>query len=323
MKQFTVPILLITFNRPNHVRRVLGSLRNQEPVELYVFQDGARDGNSMDKERCAVCRRVIEEDVDWDCQVHTYYSKENLGCGKGPLTAIQWFFRNVERGIVMEDDCLPHPDFYGYCEELLQRYKDDPSVVYVASTLYSDRWQCEASYGFSHYMVSGAWAAWSRLMDGYDFDLKDVNAEQFKAICRKQVKEKAESDWWYFKLMEIQQDNRKKDYWDYQMQIHLFRTGGLVIHPKKNLVSNIGFDAEGTHTSENDGRGNLQSYPILPLKHPSQKTVNLNMDYLAFAKIHSRGVLCDAVSYLYRRMLYDDGMWHRLLMLYKRMKHGK
>jgi hypothetical protein len=317
-----VPVLLITFNRPNHVQRVLGSLREQEVRELYVFQDGAREGNQSDEEKCAECRRVIETEVDWECQVHTYYPETNLGCGRGPLSAFAWFFKNVEMGIVMEDDCLPHPDFFGYCEELLHRYKDDEEVLYVATTLYDNRWKCEASYGFSRYMVSGAWAAWSRLMEGYDFDLKDVDAKRFRSECRKLVLEKAESDWWYFKMKEIQQDVKKKDYWDYQMQIHLFRASGLVIHPASNLVSNIGFDAEGTHTSENDGRGNLPTYPILPLRHPEGKSVDQRMDSKAFAKTHSRGLWKDTVSNLYRQMLYDEGIWHWLLQLYKRMKHG-
>ena len=126
------PVLLITFNRPDHVRRVLSVIRAMQPATLFIFQDGAREGNAVDVEKCAQVRAVVQELVDWDCDLHTNYADRNFGCGAGPMTGIDWFFNQVEEGIVMEDDCLPHPDFFGYCEELLDRRRTIrvPTVQY-------------------------------------------------------------------------------------------------------------------------------------------------------------------------------------------------
>ena len=140
---FNTPILLITFNRPDHTRRVLTEILKQEPLSLYVSQDGAREGNENDRVKCQDVRNVVNELTDAyavgqkDFMLHTLYQEKNLGCGSGPQAGITWFFENVEQGIIMEDDCLPHPDFFPYCEELLNRYKGT-EVKFINSTLYDE-----------------------------------------------------------------------------------------------------------------------------------------------------------------------------------------
>ena len=314
-------VLLITFNRPDHTARVLAAIREQRPDDLYVFQDGARSDHPEDKEKCAQVREAIARLVDWDCQLHTCYAEQNLGCGAGPMTGISWFFSQVDEGIVMEDDCLPHPDFFGYCEELLERYRNVPEVRFINSTLYDDRWSCEASYGFSRYMVTGAWAGWKRTWQGFDLDLKNLDAKRFRKHVLQLTGNRGEANWWYAIVREIQQDERKKSYWDFQMQIHLFRESALTIHPRVNLVSNIGFDSEGTHTFTNeDQRGDRPVFPILPLIHPSEMTVDKEKDTSCWAKARSMGWWKDMAYYWYNTLLWSDGIGHRLLMAYKGMK---
>lgn len=330
------PILLITFNRPDHTRRVLDRILEAKPQELYVFQDGAREGNANDVAKCAEVRQVI--DTLWNNylshegpknekqqpRLHRYYSDINLGCGPGPMTGITWFFDNVEQGIVMEDDCLAHPDFFGYCEELLRRYKNYPQVQFINSTLYHDRWKCDASYGFSHYMVTGAWAAWRRTWQGFDLDLHSLDAKAFRRQVYRLTKSKTEADWWYAKVKDIQRDTEKKSYWDFQMQVHLFLNNAFTIHPKVNLISNIGFDAEGTHTLANDGRGDKSVFPILPLEHPKEVAIaHYSLDIDCFGKTKPQKAWAWFVHHIYLEMLYSEGWMHRLLMKYKSIKHGK
>ena len=301
---FQTPILLITFNRPDHTRRVLTEILKQDPQALYVCQDGPRERNENDRIKCQEVRDVIDELIsvysknNKHFKLHTLYQPINLGCGPSPAAGISWFFEYVEQGIVMEDDCLPHPDFFGYCEELLERYKENEHVQFINATLYHDRWKCDASYGFSHYMITGAWAAWRETWQGFDLDLLDLNAWKFRCHVMRLTRNRAEANWWYFKVKEIQKDKAKKSYWDYQMQIHLFCNSALTIHPKVNLISNIGFDAEGTHTTFNDGDGNKPIFPILPLQHPTKMHVNAVMDAKCFAKRQSRGWLVDTLSFV-------------------------
>ena len=323
---YGTPILLITFNRPSHTKRVLTEILKVEPQYLYVFQDGPREGNATDIMKCQEVREVIQELVSSYSEVHpnftlsTLYSSQNLGCGPGPVKGFTWFFANVEQGVVMEDDCLPHPDFFEYSEELLNRYKDNEDIMFINSTLYDDRWKCEASYDFTHHKCSGAWASWSRAMKGYDVDLKQINPKEFYKKAKNTYYCRAEYDWWYFKVLEIQRDTEKKSYWDYQMTIHIINSGGMCINPRVNLISNIGFDAEGTHTLCDDGRGNKAVYPIMPLTHPQHIYVDKKRDYICFAKVTSGGWLKDMIGCIYKTMYYSSGFSNKLLHIYKRLK---
>ena len=318
---YNTPILLITFNRPDHVRQVLSEIRKQQPAQLFVCQDGAREGNALDMERVQQVRDVITELVDWPCELHTLYQEKNLGCGPGPAAGITWFFEQVEMGIVMEDDCLPHADFFGYCEELLTRYKDDEQLQFINATLYHDRWKCLASYGYSRYMVTGAWAGWRRTWKGFDLDMNTWHPWQFRKQVKRLTKSTTEANWWYWKLKEIQADTSKKSYWDYQMQMVLFRNEAVTVHPAKNLISNIGFDAEGTHTLSNDGRGDREVFGVLPLTHPTDKTINHPMDVDCFGKTQPQSCYRNTVQFLYQYMLRNHGVLHALLNLYKKIKN--
>ena len=316
------PVLLITFNRPTHTRRVLESILSAQPRELYVFQDGIRTGNENDIVKSAQVRETIADMTKGlPVNVHTYYSDKNWGCGAGPMTGITWFFNQVERGIVMEDDCLPHPDFYSYCEELLERYDSNEQVRFINATLYRDRWKCEHSYDFSRYMVTGAWAGWRRTWQGFDLDLNDLDAKKFRRHVWKLTGHIVDATWWYSLVKEIQQDKNKKSYWDYQMQIHLFRENALTIHPRCNLVSNIGFDSEGTHTLDNDcSQGNREVFPILPLDHPTTIAVDKERDFSCWSKSISLGWLKDRIGYIYADLLWSNGIGHKILMRYKKNK---
>jgi hypothetical protein len=316
-----IPILLITFNRPDHVRQVLTEVRKQQPAQLFVCQDGAREGNQLDAERVQEVRNMVRELVDWPCELHTLYQEKNLGCGPGPAAGISWFFEHVEMGIVMEDDCLPHPDFFAYCEELLTRYKDDEQVQFINATLYHDQWKCDASYGYSRYMVTGAWAGWRETWQGFDLDMHSWNAWKFRKQVKRLTNSSTEANWWYWKLKEIQADTSKKSYWDYQMQMHLFRNNAVTIHPQKNLISNIGFDAEGTHTLSNDGRGDKKVYPILPLAHPYNITIDSALDVNCFGKTQPQSAYKNLVQFVYQYMLRSRGVLHTMLMVYKKLKN--
>ncbi len=314
------PILLITFNRPTHTRRVWEEIIKQKPKHVFVFQDGVREGIINDNQKCKEVREIFEAKLDWDFELKTYYSDTNLGCGLGPGTGISWFFENVNQGIIMEDDCLPHPDFFPFCEEMLSRYRKSKNVMAVGTTTYHDDYPCSDSYLFSRYFTGGAWATWKRAWEGFSFDLMDVDVKSFKSTVRKQFYSIVETNWWVSKVKQIQEDTSRKQYWDYQMQIHLLRNNGLAIRPQKNLISNIGFDPEGTHTHVNDSRGAREVFPCYPLKHPLYITVNKRYDYLFMAKEHRKRLDKYIISSIYNYMNNSAGGLNRILQFYKSRK---
>ena len=154
----------------------------------------------------------------------------------------------------------------------------------------------------------------------YDIDLKSVDAKAFHRKCKKLLYERIEADWWYFKLLEIQKDNAKKSYWDYQCLIVLLLNSGVSIMPQRNLISNIGFDEEGTHTLSNNGYGDRTVFPIMPLNHPQRIVVDDARDARCFAKVHSRGFVKDRLTFMYQSMANTQGFTLTMLRVYKKLK---
>ena len=177
---FKTPILLITFNRPEHTRRVLEVILNQEPLSLYVSQDGAREGNENDRIKCQEVRDVVTELTSAyktkhpHFKLHTLFQKTNLGCGPGPAAGITWFFENVEHGIIIEDDCLLSKSGFQFYEDLLIRYKDDERISAITATNLHLKWRSKrSSYLFSTVGAGtlGCWASWARAWKKFDYSI--------------------------------------------------------------------------------------------------------------------------------------------------------
>ena len=272
---FKTPVLLICFNRPTPTRRVLESILAAEPQNLYVFQDGAREGKETDVQKCQAVRDVVKELTtlysceNKDFSLHTNYSTNNLGCGRGPYTAISWLFENEECGIILEDDCVAHLDFFPYCEELLEKYKDDYRIGHIGGSNYGYSVE-DASYLFSggHFQTWG-WATWKRSWEQMDYYLDNISFSDFRTIIRKYYKSFRQRIYWWYIFDMVKKDRMGESCWDYQYIFSYWKQRQLIICPKSHLVTNIGDGSDATHThGNNDGMINRKLSPIMPLVHP-------------------------------------------------------
>ena len=283
-----VPILLITFNRPDHVRQVLTEILKQNPQDLYVCQDGARENNTIDCAKCQEVREVINELTSTyaisnkEFRLHTLYQDMNLGCGPGPAAGISWFFNQVEMGIILEDDAVPHPDFFEYATILLEKYKDDESVRAIGSMKLYDEKFGDGSYYFS--MMNRtlcAWASWRRAWNYFDYEMKQYSIKDLRKAMKRYGATLREIEYWQERLEEIHVDCLGGSSWDQQFWMTIWLTGGKGICPNSNLSSNIGFDQFGTHTTDSNNVGSERpTEPILPLTHPSDTSVQRESDLL-------------------------------------------
>ena len=243
---YKTPILLITFNRADHVRNALTEIRKVQPSELYIAQDGPRTDRPDDKAKIQAVRDVIKEMVDWPCNLHTHYSEINLGCGRGPYEAMSWFFRNVEKGIILEDDILPHPLFWNYMENLLERYKNDDRIGMVTAHNLHRKYSRHHSYYFSRDMAGTlGWGTWRRVWENFDFNIKFDNEAYDKVLrerhipylCRKR------SCAYYEKWL----SGDRHDCWDYQFDYYLLLNNYLNIRANSCLTSHEGDGEDATH----------------------------------------------------------------------------
>lgn len=244
---YTTPILLITFNRPTHVKNALQEIRKQQPRTLYVFQDGPRATHPDDTEKLQKVRDLIDEMVDWKCDIKLNYQKQNLGCGRGPYEAMSWFFRNVEMGIILEDDVVPHPLFFAYMKELLERYKDDQQIGFIAGHNINRRYSQKNSYYFT-FETEGTlgWGTWRRTWMDMNFDVQyDYN--DFESAMKKYGMPLFYRKSEHQKYQEILSKDRH-DHWDYQIEYCLRLKGYINIKPNSCLTSHEGVDEDATHS---------------------------------------------------------------------------
>ena len=268
------PVALFVFNRPDVTRRVFEQVRMAKPENLFVVVDGPR--NEADKQKTDQVKKIVEN-VDWKCQVFKNYSDTNMGCDVRIATGINWVFQNVDRAIFLEDDCLPHPSFFRFCDELLEKYKNDPKIMHISGDNFqheNKKFICNESYYFSRISQSWGWATWKRAWLLQDKDMKRWPETKSSNLLGKIFHDKAIVAYWEDLLQKFY--DKKRINWDGQWTFACFVNNGLCIMPKVNLISNIGFGDGATHTRQHNHKfSNLPVSAIkFPLTHPDKKMVN-------------------------------------------------
>lgn len=269
MDKIKIPVLFIVFNRPHTTRKVFEVIREVKPERLYIAADGPRN-----KEESGICKEVrnIATNVDWNCEVETLFHDENKGCGSGPVAGISWFFANEEYGVILEDDCVPTRSFFRFCEELLERYKDDERIMHINGNNYGaakeNFFSSDYSYHFGSMPQAWGWASWRRAWQKFDWKINNldqfINAGFLESIFTEEKYVKKQIKRW-----ELVQGG-KRDIWDFQWQFSVISNHGLTIVPKCNLITNIGFGKNATHTkNKNSVKADLKTDQIqFPLNHP-------------------------------------------------------
>jgi hypothetical protein len=267
------PVLLIVFNRPDKVEQMVAALREIKPSTLYIAADGPRDNRPTDSERCTATRAVIET-IDWPCTVHKRYQDKNLGCKIGVSSAITWFFENVEAGIILEDDCIPTLDFFLYATDMLTRYQDS-TVMHINGTTFTQATD-SLSYHFSHIPLVWGWATWRRAWQHYDVAMTTLPQTVQAMRGRNMFNSSAFRAFWTRLFMHI--ITAQVDTWDAQWVHTVFAHNGICITPRSNLIHNIGFDTDATHTTESVAFARPHERLPFPLNHPATLAIDTAAD---------------------------------------------
>lgn len=247
----TTAVLLLIFNRPATTDRVFEQIRQAKPTRLYIAADGPRTDQPDDLRRCLAARTIVER-VDWKCDVRTLFRDSNLGLKRAVVSAIDWLFDQEREGIVLEDDCLPNRSFFWFCEELLERYRDDERVMHICGSNYLfGEHPISASYYFSRLPEVWGWATWNRAWKWFDRTLESFGT--FKEGERlADFMPDAEMRQWFMSYLEeaSQFIDRREGVWSSQWAYAISTQNGLTIVPSVNLVANIGIGGDATNSSD-------------------------------------------------------------------------
>lgn len=244
------PVLFLVFNRPEPTFRVFESIREARPEKLYVAADGPRSNRPNEAQFCMQVRSLVER-VDWPCQVKTLFREQNVGCRRAVSEAITWFFESEEEGIILEDDCLPAPDFFRFCSEALGAYRSDLRVMHVGGHVLLEAPDKEDLF-FSHLVPIWGWATWRRAWNAFDTDMNRI--DELDRLPLKQ--------WFGSQASNVRKAIRrihdgKVDAWGARWALSVLVNEGLSVLPRSNLISNVGFGKDATHTKVDSHVANL------------------------------------------------------------------
>ncbi|MBK1854945.1 glycosyltransferase family 2 protein [Verrucomicrobiaceae bacterium 5K15] len=286
-------VIFIIYARADHTERVFSHIRAAHPRHLYVIADGPKPGSDSDYAACDAARAVIQ--VDWQCELTLDYSEENLGCQRRIHSGISKAFEQFDRAIILEDDCLPHPDFFTFCDLMLERYQDDAEVMHICGSNFVHPKHFKRSYAFNQYATPWGWATWKRAWQHIDLNMTGFLEQSASIERRMQISPKAFAKL-SSRLHKVQSGEVCS--WAYPWLSSILALDGLCITPQQNLISNIGFGERSTHTSDPDSPFANKATSELPdeLSHPDQVALDRRVqreifDFFFGGKHRKRGVL--------------------------------
>lgn len=288
--KFTTPVAFIIFNRPDTTERVFSEIAKAKPPKLLVVADGARTNKIGEAEKVATTRAIIQR-VDWDCEVLTNFSEVNLGCKVRVSSGIDWVFEQVEEAIILEDDCLPDATFFRFCQEMLERYRGDQRIGMISGDNFQfGQKRNNDSYYFSKYVHIWGWATWrDRWQNSYDGELKKWPSIRDDGWLLDILGNADEVESWTDVFERMYKS--KVDTWDYQWVFANWVEGRINVMPNVNLISNIGFGADATHTIRDSHLANLPIDKMLfPLQHPVGVFKNLKADTYTFQQCFNASI---------------------------------
>ena len=270
------PVLFCIFNRPELTRQVFGRIREARPEKLLVVSDAARHDREGESDWVAEARAIVDE-VDWDCEVVKNFADQNMGCKQRIASGITWAFEQTDELIILEDDCLPDATFFGYCDELLKCYRDQPEIMMISGNNFQPASCTADSYYFSHWPHIWGWATWKRAWQHFDADVSDWPQRREENFFAPMFPAAADQRHWE-RVMENQHAGLI-DTWDFPWTYTCWKEGGLTILPDQNLVTNIGFGVSATHTTDAESRlACLPTHPMPKLTHPKSIVRNVEAD---------------------------------------------
>ena len=280
------PVVFVIFNRPETTKRVFAEIARARPRRLLVVADGPRPNRPGEAERCSTARAIVER-VDWDCEVSSHYSDENLGLARRYATGLGWVFEQVAEAIILEDDCLPHPSFFRFCSELLERYRDDERVMTICGDNYLfGRKRVPHSYFFHRVPGTYGLATWRRAWQHYDFEMSRWPELRETSFLEETLRDAQAVKYW--RQMFDWTHSGTLGTWDSQWVLTLWEQHGLAATTSVNLVSNIGFGPGAVHhTSTDHPAANIPMEEIkFPLQHPPTVLPDSKADRLIFENIY-------------------------------------
>lgn len=292
---------IVIFKRNEKAQALYNVLKEVQPDKLFIIADGPRD--EKEAVACEETRKVFAT-IEWPCEVFRNYSETNMGCCKRPYSGFNWVFDNVDEAILLEDDCIPSIDFFRFCDQMLEKYRFDTRIMQICGTNLLGQWNCDGdSYFFAQWASCWGWASWSRAWKLYDLQMNAWHNKRVKNLVEQRLGKRI------YNIRKSVFDEHAEmgetlTAWDHQWSFARTINSGLSVTPSVNLVSNIGFGADATHTSDMS-ETHLEAYPMrFPLQHPQSVMPDTQFDLEMAKLVYNARPLYEKVIRRIKRILH-------------------
>ncbi|WP_233077983.1 hypothetical protein [Rheinheimera soli] len=289
MNDFDVPVVLFLFKRIDKSVEIIRQISKVKPMRIYLLSDAGR--NDSEQKLVEECRRLVESEITWECEIVRKYATENIGVFGNIAEGARWVFEQESFAIFLEDDNLPELTFFQFCKEMKDRYENEERILWVCGTNYLKSYEPEngASYVITKNMMPCGWASWSKkFLKYYDGELKLYQ----DVYLRERVRHEYRSEKLYIQdtynlkyELEHKLLNGRFYSWDYQMSFSIRVHNLFAIVPKYNQIKNIGIDDDSTHGGSDSTDlmlkrfCNLDTKPmVFPLIHPKSLLIDLKFE---------------------------------------------
>lgn len=295
------PVLLIIFKRPQTTKKVLESLSKVKPSRLYVAMNAPRDNVKGELEKCLETRKLINT-INWQCNIQTLIRNNNLECGESIKTAIDWFFENEEEGIILEDDIVPDMDFYDYCDYMLEKYRNSDLIQQITGWNYLNK-NKNINYKYSYYYScitsSWGWCTWKKIWIDFDVSMKGIVWNNIKEKLIKKGFPSYSIRYYKYIFDRVKEEIYGLNTWDYQFLFNMIDKDRYSISPTYNMINNVGFGKDATHTTKNGFKIDNKYQPIFPLIEPN---VIGHCSYLDIMRVKDENIKMTLFSYLIKNI---------------------
>jgi len=238
----SIPALIIAYRRTEQVLRIIEVLSKAGVTKIYLALDSAGDENPFAKaESESLLYSLLDLKEESSLEILIAKHSENVGCSAAVLSACDWFFSNEEYGIILEDDCIPSPDFVTFALSAKTMIERHPNLWIACGTQFAPSPLVDDVWMTSRYALIWGWATnrdkWRLIVDSI------MTPQKIGRFCFVDTSERQ-----YWNAGSRRSSLGIVDAWDNVLISQMIAQGAEAILPRASLVSNVGFDSAATHT---------------------------------------------------------------------------
>lgn len=252
LEKVDLPVLVIGYKRVNTLRVILEKCLKKTNSVIFVSMDGVNgEANQFENAARDLVRLLHRENPD---RFRVRLHDRNLGSAVNVISSLDWFYSEVNRGVILEDDCVPEDTFFEYAVSALSFIESESRIWFCSGYRPEIEHLEEMGYSLCSLPMNWGWGTTSRKW-GEIRNLLEIETNEslltsfFKGPSRV---------YWNIGHRRIQ--NGWVDAWDTSVAFLMNVANRSTLLPNLNLINNVGNDEHASNTKHASSFLNSKTY---------------------------------------------------------------